>query len=204
MQFAELTEAQLTAVYQTRLTADFPPAERKPLARILAAREKGDYRCTGLFSDGQLLAYGFFMILRADTGTDLLLDDFAVDTALRGQGIGSAFLRMLPEQFPDAGIVLIESETPETAENPADREKRERRIRFYQRAGCIDCGAEATVFGVRYRIFELPLHRTVTAEQLRAIYAAMYRKMLPPALFASQIRLEPQQDTKGADISRFS
>ena len=190
MRFAELTAAQLTEVYQTRLTVDFPPAERKPLSRILAARKKGHYRCTGLFSDGQLLAYGFFMILRAQGRTDLLLDYFAVDQAHRGEGVGSRFLQMLPEQFPDAGAVLIESETPQTAADSADREKRERRLRFYLRAGCTDCGAEATVFGVRYRILMLPLHSPADAAQLREIYAAMYRQMLPPALYAAQIRLD--------------
>ena len=189
MLFADLTEAELTAVYQTRLTADFPPAERKPLARILDALKKGNYRCTGLFSDGKLLAYGFFMILRTDGRTDLLLDYFAVDQAHRGEGIGSRFLRMLPEHFPDAEV-LIESETPETANDPADRKKRERRIRFYTHAGCTDSGSEATVFGVRYRIFSLPLHGTVSAKQLLQIYAAMYQQMLPPALYAAQIRLE--------------
>lgn len=190
MIFAELTTAHLTEVYQTRLTADFPPAERKPLSRILASREKGQYCCLGLFSDGQLLAYGFFMILRAQDRTDLLLDYFAVDQAHRSEGIGSRFLQMLPEQFPDADAVLIESETPETAADPDDRKKRERRIRFYLRAGCTDSGTEATVFGVRYRIFLLPLHGTADAAKLREIYAAMYRQMLPPAMYEAQICID--------------
>lgn len=190
MRISELNQAQLTDVYRSRLTADFPPAERKPLSRILQALEKGEYRCTGLCEDGNLLAYGFFMILRADGREDLLLDYFAVDAALRGQGIGSAFLRMLPDVFPDAGIALIESETPETAENAADRTLRERRIRFYLRSGCIDSGAEASVFGVRYRILYLPLHGSAEKEQLLHLYDSMYRQMLPPELYASQIRTD--------------
>lgn len=187
MQFAELTAAQVTQVYQERMTADFPPDELKPLSRIRRALSAGRYRCTGLFEGGELLAYGFFVILRGQDDTELLLDYFAVDAAKRGQGIGSAFLRMLPEQFPEAGAVLIESESPETAENSAERILRERRIRFYMENGCLASGMETSVFGVRYRVMELPLRKTHTPEQLRQIYAGLYRQILPPEMFREKI-----------------
>lgn len=188
MRISELTAAQVTQVYQSHMTADFPPAELKPLARIRQALSEGRYRCTGLFDGEDLLAYGFFVILRENGGTELLLDYFAVDASRRGQGIGSMFLRMLPEQFPDAGAVLIEAESPETADNAAERIRRERRIRFYLRNGCKENGTEAEVFGVRYQVLELPLRIAHTPEQLRQIYAALYRRILPPELFRERIR----------------
>lgn len=188
MQFSELNAAQVTQVYQERMTADFPPDELKPLSRIRQALSEGRYFCAGLFEGEALLAYGFFVILREQGDTELLLDYFAVDAAGRGQGIGSAFLRMLPEQFPDAGAVLIESESPETAKNDAERILRERRIRFYLHNGCLDSGIRTAVFGVRYQILELPLRNTHTPEQLRQIYAGLYRQILPPEMFRERIQ----------------
>ena len=189
MQITELNPEQIRQVYAERLTADFPPAEVKPLKRIMQAMSAGKYRCTGLFDGNRLLAYGFFVILRGTDRTDLLLDYFAVDASHRGQGIGSSFLRMLPEQFPAAGTVLIEAETPASAENEAERMQRERRIRFYLRSGCQDSGIETTVFGVGYRILTLPLHAVLSPEQLPCCYAALYRQILPEDMFRAQIRI---------------
>ena len=189
MRFAVLNNAQTEEVYLARMTADFPPEELKPLARIRRAVAEGRYLCSGLFDGEALLAYGFFVILRENGRTELLLDYFAVDAAHRGQGIGSAYLRMLPEQFSEVGAVLIEAEVPESAVSDADRLLRERRIRFYQRNGCRDSGLEAEVFGVRFRLLELPLRTAHAPSEIRQIYSALYRQILPPAVFRAQIRL---------------
>ena len=78
-----LTDTQLGRVYRERVKADFPPAERRPLASIRRLRAGGVYDTWGLFERERLLAYAFLW-RSADTGC-ALLDYLAVDGALRAR-----------------------------------------------------------------------------------------------------------------------
>ena len=44
-------------------------------------------------------------------------------------------------------------------------------------------------FGVRFRLLELPLRTAHAPAEIRQIYSALYRQILPPAVFRAQIRL---------------
>ena len=85
-----LDAAALRRVYRDHVKADFPPAERKPLAMIERQVCTGQYDTLGLFRGEELLAYAF--LWRDKEGHCVLLDYLAVCRGGRGQGTGSAFL----------------------------------------------------------------------------------------------------------------
>ena len=50
----ELTEQEMTEIYQSHLVEDFPAGEVKPLAHMLEGRKKGQYEAYGLFEKDTL------------------------------------------------------------------------------------------------------------------------------------------------------
>ena len=184
-----LTVLQAEAVYQQELVHDFPPEECKPFAVIREMLSQGRYLCTGLYKDKKLLSYAFFAKPEGGSASYLLLDYFAVLRQFRGHGIGSAYLRRLPELFPDTDTVLIEAENPEKAGDDAEKAVRARRITFYLRCGCTDSGMTADVFDVPYCVLQLPLRCAYGADRLRAAYVNIYKAMLAPQFYRTRFRI---------------
>ena len=184
LELKRLTErAEIGRIYRRYMKADFPANELKPLAMIYEAMDRDDYACYGLYAGEELLGYAFFYVLRHEQGGRYLFDYFAVAPGRRDAGLGSAFLRLLCEALRAADCVVGEVEDPDTAQDEGSRSTRERRLRFYLRNGVLDTGVRARVYGVDYRVLELPTARTHSREALREIYAALYQSMLPPAFF---------------------
>ncbi|MCR4760704.1 MAG: GNAT family N-acetyltransferase [Oscillospiraceae bacterium] len=190
MELLTLNESEIDNVYLSRMKQDFPPDELKPLDTIFRALRCGQYRCIGLSDGEKLLGYAYFIILRYDNCITLLLDYFAVDAALRGHGIGTAFLQKLPELFPDADTVLIEVERPDAAETDLERAYRSRRKSFYLRGGCRETGLKARIFGVPYDILQYPLAAEPDTDALRERYDACYRQILTKQLYLANIEIE--------------
>ena len=174
IEIRQLDSRQLSAVYQDHMIHDFHAAELKPLRMMLDAIGRGEYICLGCFMQETLCGYAMLV----QVGADLLLDYFAVIGKYRDSGIGSRFLGMLRGQFADADSLLIESENPDYMDNDAERQTAERRLRFYARCGCRDTGVTAQVFGVEYRILELPVGKLHSQDEIRAVYAKLYHSFL--------------------------
>ena len=51
-------------------------------------------------------------------------------------------------------------------------------MRFYLHAGCLDTGVTACVFGVEYRVLELPLSGAHSQDAIRAVYMRLYKSFL--------------------------
>ena len=115
-QIVPLAEQTLSAIYQVHMVRDFPSSELKPLSAILDWMRKGRYVAVGCYQGEELLAYA--CLCRSLSGETLLLDYFAVVGDRRSQGVGSAFLRQLHQNFQEKeeyqGIVL-EIESVESA-----------------------------------------------------------------------------------------
>lgn len=126
LRLQELTDQELTAVYETDLTRDFQPDELKPLAMIQDVIRRGEYVACGIYEDCTRVGYAFFLQLPGMQ----LLDYFAIQPELRGTGIGTAFLHMLAESC-GTDCVLLETEDPD---HIAD-ENAKRRLHFYLRSG---------------------------------------------------------------------
>lgn len=177
---------EVRALYANRLARDFPADELKPLSAIEAALAGGGYACCAAVDGEAILAYAFFVVLEQWT----LVDYYAVREDLRDCGIGSRFIRALVAgPLKGMACALLEVEEPECARNAKERRLRERRLAFYLRNGLRQTGVTASVWHVPYRILELPLGEPLPAERIRSIYAALYRSMMPKAVFDAMVEI---------------
>ena len=184
--------AQVEALYQTRLKKDFVRKELRPLASLRRSWEHDGYDCYGLFDGDALLGYAFFVRL----GKNELLDYFAIAAEHRDEGLGTVFLQMLASCLADADCAVCEVEDPERAQDEETRAQRERRLRFYLRSGFWKTELTSRVFGVDYRILEAQTGKTHTADELRAIYTALYKSILPGLFFHTQFRVFSERENR--------
>lgn len=184
----ELTLAQLRALYFGRMQEDFPQNEIKPLSAIERAYNRGEYVCFGAMDGEDILAYAFFIRLRKEEKEFALFDFFAVKKEARCTGIGSAFLqRLIAGPLKSMAAVLLEVEDPACAWDEEERSIRNRRLRFYLRNGLTDASVTAVVYGVQFRILALPVGPCPSPDDTRRMYADLYRAVMPPRIFASEV-----------------
>jgi ribosomal protein S18 acetylase RimI-like enzyme len=127
---------QFTAIYE----ASFPPEERDDTESQLTKLRSGRKDCY-LAVDGEDLL-GFALVSHFTDFPAGYLEYLAVDPAGRNAGIGSRILDYLRLDLadggrPSVGGIIFEVERPQDAKDHAERELRERRIGFYQRAGAV-------------------------------------------------------------------
>ena len=185
MEFRLLTKQELLDNYGSRMRFDFPPTELKPPELLSAAFDTGAYFARGLFDEnGTMLAYAYFF----SAGDYMLLDYFAVDRSLRGQGVGSKALEFIKE-MPElsARKLLLEVEDPDFSADSADNDIRVRRISFYLHGGIADTGARSRVFGADYRLLcPQPISKE---DALRGI-GELYKSLLPTPIFEKNVVLK--------------
>lgn len=187
MEIKELDREAVGQLYEVCLRRDFPPAELRPLASIRYLEERGLYRTLGCYVGGELGAYATFVTAKGEPAA-LLLDYYAVDPRRRGQGLGSRFLAELGQALKGlAPYLLLEAESLQSAQTPAQEEERTRRFSFYRGCGCIETGVYSQVFGVEYRILALPLGgQAPTDEDVLAAMMSLYRTFVPPIVGPGQ------------------
>ena len=172
----QLTDfAQVEALYEERLKKDFVRSELRPLSSMRRSWERSAYDCYGLFDGDEILGYAFFVRL----GNNYLLDYLAIAEERRDEGLGSAFLRRLADGMKEANCMVVEVEDPDRAGDAESRAIRERRLQFYLRNGYRDTELRSVVFGVAYRILEVPTAGTHPTGELREVYRELYRSILP-------------------------
>ena len=181
-----LHDAQIGALYASGMRRDFPPSELKSLASILKMKHRGMYDVLGAYrEDGELAAYA--LVYRPAIGRAVLLDYLAVEPAYRHAGVGSLLLAQLRAHYAAvADVLLIECERPKAA--PDETQARER-IRFYTKAGAQLTSVRILLFGVEYSILALPCTEGLPPLDWAQTMLALYRQMLPEALFNRNVRL---------------
>lgn len=180
MEIRELNLQEMEGIYASRMAEDFPPNELRPFCSIRQLTQAGLYYSFGCYENG-LAGYAAFAVAKEKDA--LLLDYYAVDAARRGQGIGTRFLPRLREAVKPLGAayVLIEAESLESAQAPAQTEERARRIRFYEGCGCRRTQVYSWLFGVEYQILVLPLDGRVPEDaQVEAALGKVYQTIVPP------------------------
>ena len=186
----ELTLDEMSAVYDTYMTADFPKNELRPFSSVVQLHGEGRYTGYGMYDQAdQLQAYVFLAMLREDTRCHYLVDYLAVLPDRRDSGLGSVLLRLLPEALKNAGCIVGEVEDPDRTEDPREKHTRQRRIAFYQRAGYLDTGVKVCLFGVDYRVMEIPSPAGHSPGEIRRVYEAIYRSFLPEHIFLEKVQL---------------
>ncbi len=151
-------------IYRLYQTA-FPAAERKPFSVILRCRRRGQTDLWCIHGSSGFLGFA----ATVNSPELILLDYFAVETRFRGQGIGTAALKLLLEQYAGKGIfVEIES----TREPGPDQLCRQQRKAFYLRCGMQPLGVTARVFGVAMEL--LGWNCQLTFPEYRGFYRDNY------------------------------
>ncbi len=185
----KLEPDELRSIYKEHFREDFPPGARRPLFAMEKMRKAGRYDCYGYYRDGALIAYACY-ILTPDSSY-ALLDYFAVVPKLRGQGIGSEFLRSLQGNVSAKSGVFIEAESPDSAKSEDERRVRERRIRFYLSNGAKRTNSKCLLFGVDYNILFISIDDVVNTkgkdrqhhaveEMYRELYGRVYGRLCKP------------------------
>ncbi|MBR6706905.1 MAG: GNAT family N-acetyltransferase [Clostridia bacterium] len=178
--------SQVEALYRIRLKEDFPPDELKPLDSMRRSWGKDAYECYGLFDGDDVLGYAFFVRRERD----FLLDYFAIAREHRDRGLGTLFLRQLADRIRGANCAVCEVQDPDKAVNEKERIERERRLRFYLRSGFRKTELTSVLFGVNYRILEMPGTQAHTLQQVREAYTELYRRTLPEELFLAEFQVK--------------
>ena len=198
-----LTGEEILDIYTTHSIRHFPEDERKPVSSIQRMTAEGIYTGYGLYShieSGALLGYAFFTVLPDHGGC--LLDYFAVMEDYRSHGIGSLFLQYIKSSFRDIPGFLIESE------DPSEYSVRCKRLDFYERNGAVFTGIRASVFGVPYRLLFFPIRNTeklssetlpepVSPETVYSNFCSIYRRMVSPEAYQTQIRISSREISLG-------
>lgn len=119
----------------------FPDSERKPFKLIMRMWRRGRTDVWCFRNNGRFA--GFAATINDEDA--VLIDYLAVETAVRGRGLGSRMLEELQRQYAGRGLfVEIES----AYEQADDADGRLRRKRFYMRNGFVPMNVMAGVFGV--------------------------------------------------------
>lgn len=174
----ELSLEEIKEIYETLMPNDFPACEIKPFWAILKMFEAKEYFAYGNFLEGTLVAY--VMIAKPKEGKVALLDYFAVAQEKRGGGYGSKTLKELKQFFGDTlSGLMIESEHVGDAKDEKDRQKRSRRIHFYEKNGLCRQDFESRIYGTMYTILFLSTGTEEKDLNLKEEYRKIYEMMMP-------------------------
>lgn len=175
LRWRRLDAAALEAVYRSEMLRDFPAGELKPLQMILDGEARGMGHSWGVYDGDTLAAY--LLMVRPQGLSACLLDYFAVLPAYRASGLGAQLLAALPAQETGADAILIESELPERAEDPA---MARRRLGFYARCGARDTGWTEHLFDAWFKILVLdpPGRQPLAGDAAARALMESYRRFL--------------------------
>lgn len=188
MEILELNLKQMEEIYNTHMKHDFPANEIRPWKWFLSMWEKGHYLGLGLYEDGGLRAYGFFV--QKSGFPYVLLDYLAVCREFRSGGYGSRFLEMMKEYFSGMEGIMLECETVSEAENEEEYLMRQRRINFYMRCGAVHTGAGCCMFGVDFTILLYPVEqKEPETAPVCSIMDELYHVMYTPKAYREKVSL---------------
>lgn len=182
---------QVAAAYERDLRPAFPPAELKPLANIRAMCREGCYRPWCLF-DGEEIAGECFLWLGRPGWA--LLDYLCVSESRRNGGAGAWMLAALRRAEPDT-VILVESEAPVHAPDPA---LAERRLGFYARCGLRTAGYDTDIFGVHYKTLYL-WRSALPDRRLMEENRFIYQSRFPREKYERYVRIprDPEAEPAG-------
>lgn len=169
----KLTLGEVRKIYTKYMVNDFPLKERRTFLSIEKMWKDGCYFGYGYYVEDVFFGYALFCA--APEGKMALLDYLAMTKSSRGTGKGSAFLKELSAIDIGMDAILLETEDIDFAATEAEVKERTRRDHFYEKAKVILTSFRSEVFGVKYRIWYIPMNKMVTATECAIAYADVYR-----------------------------
>lgn len=183
----QLSLAECEEIYNKHLVKDFPADEVKPFESIRRVTEAGLYKSWGFYEAGRLAAYAF--LCDDPAGSFCLLDYYAVDASLRGQGYGQKAMALLRELYGEYAGLIIESENPEFAKDEADLSIRRRRIAFYEKCGLTVSNVLGRAFGVEFKILYAACAREASDAEIGTALADIYHALVPEPAYGKYIQI---------------
>lgn len=192
-----LTLEQVAEIYNQWIAKHFPADEIKPLKSIERMWKKGCYFALGLYveQDGAECLAGYAFFSRVPGVTQILLDYLAILAEYRQKGFGGYFLAEMQEWLKGADSVscdgiLIETEDAEYAHDEADADMRRKRDAFYRSHGAIETDVRSYVYGVHYKIWNLPVANiTVDMGSSQRSMEALYKMMIPGEKYHKYVKI---------------
>ncbi|EPR12282.1 GNAT family N-acetyltransferase [Ruminiclostridium papyrosolvens] len=136
---------------------DFAPGEYPPYKVLYNQLEKDIQKGFVLVNDEKAVAYS---ICTGDSTNSLVLISLlAVYKEYRGKGFGSKFIEMLKNRYCGERSIIVEVEKPEDALEQKERNIRENRIKFYEKAGFI------LLPDIEYSIWDIPMYLMILPKE---------------------------------------
>ncbi len=123
----------------------FPPSERKPFRTILRMEREARADVWMILRAGVFAGFATTI----NSPELVLLDYLAMKKTARGQGTGTAALRLLLERYAGRGFFV---EIEDAFDPGPDLTDRQRRRAFYRACGLEPLGVMAMVFGVKMEL----------------------------------------------------
>jgi GNAT superfamily N-acetyltransferase len=143
--------------FYPRIESDFAAGEYPPMDVLYDHMLQGKQEGYALWDGNKYVAYSFWAANPARN--HILITLLAVMPEYRGQGMGTNFLKKLHEMMNE-GMVIVEVEKPEEAKTDKERDKRLRRIAFYEKEGYI------LINEIDYIIWDIPMHLMVRLPEI--------------------------------------
>ena len=157
-------------IYKLYMAA-FPDSERKPFRRILEMYRKGKADVWYFERNGRFAG----LSTTINSPEQILIDYLAVAKKGRGQGIGSAALKLLREQYKGKGVFL---EIESAFDDCDNKEERVRRRNFYLKNGLTSMGVMAYLFDVKMEL--LGFDCKMSFEEYHYFYTHYYGEWVAP------------------------
>lgn len=167
------------------MVRDFPKDERPPYFVVERNLKRGAHAAHFIVDGGRDVGYAVETV--AEGVPFVLINFLAVLPDARGHGYGSALLALIARRH-EGRAAVVEVEDPAAAADGAERALRQRRVRFYGRAGY----RVAPV--ARFRLFGVPMLVMIQGgrrpRSVRAMMHALYRPTLSAPHHIEQVDVE--------------
>ena len=167
MQLVKATESAQWKEIRRLYEVAFPACEKKPFWLIQVKNKQGKADVWYLEKEGTFVGLAITM----NAKELVLLDYFAIDENLRGQGFGSAGLKALQDYYNGRKFFLEAESVFTESENAQQRENRKR---FYLKNGMTEMEMIANVFGTDLEV--LGYNCKLDFETYRSVYEYAYGK----------------------------
>ena len=164
-------------LYRKHIVRDFPRSERSTLNKLKKRILKGNEVAYIYQEDNKEKAY----IIVAILNNYVLITFLAVFEDYRGEGIGTKLLKEIEQKFNNKRGILLEVENPQYSIE--EKEIRQRRINFYQRANYkIVDGVGVILHGIMFYVMILSMNddeikKLEIAKEIENFYYNISRKL---------------------------
>lgn len=180
--FTPIKISELKNLYTTELARVFPADEIPPYTRLLQCFKEGKHEGFFFIPENEEEPVGY--VINSVMHDAVLCYFLAIYDDFQGKGYGSLLIAALAKHYAEYNYIWFEVERVCDAENAKERDIRQRRIVFYERAGLrIAPEIKYTAFGVPMHIMVLPLtQKQVDTAQILDTVLRTYQTILPKIL----------------------